>query len=368
MPESTVTETLPETAEPPKENPAQPDEKPLSQEKENGGRQNALLALEGLMPGLERIAKQTGDQEIIYRVGQCRKAVERSLTTPTAEEYAKDRNVMEWAKRHNVPGGSAFGIRGCLIRGSIPWMAEHAESIRRSVRTSLSAEDLKTAGYRAVKTLAVYFDPGEHGEDFRAFAEQMVIAAMQRCIFASSLVIHERPSMEFLRSPLPAAWPPAPSGDGRTAHRDTPAIAAADEHRQPERPAEKKPEERRGKGVAPAVAKEPTLTPAEEQERKRKRRLCRMAKDEHGIQVSQDEFDEAVRQLAEKFHPLAKGCVEKLNVPSSFRGGKGALRRAAIGCLPEALRGFDPAGGTHITQHIEQCILPKLQEMLKKGK
>jgi len=367
MLESTEPETLPQVAESPTGNPEHPDGQAVPQEGRGDSRRNALLALEGLMPGLDRIAKQTGDQEITHRVNQCRKAVERGLTTPTAEEYAKDRNIMEWAKRHNVPGINAFGVRGCLIRGSIPWMAEHAESIRRSVRSSLSAEDLKTAGYRAVKALAVYFDPGDHGEDFRAFAEQMVIAAMQRCVFASSMVVHERPSMEFLRSPLPAAWPPAPSGDG---HASSPA-AQADKPERPEKTAERKPEQRRSgeaEAATPAAAKEQPLTPEEEQERKRKRRLCRMAKDEHGIPVSQDEFDEAVRQLAEKFHPLAKGCVEKLNVPSSFRGGKSALRRAAIGCLPEALRGFDPAGGTHITQHIEQCILPKLQEMLKKGK
>ncbi len=270
--------------------------------------------------------------------------------------------IMRWSRTHNFDGATVYQVQGCIIRRNIPWMAEiaKAECIRDG-DSAVSLDELKTAGYRVLTACAVVFNPDVDGVDFRKFCAPYLISALRHCIREGGLAIPNRPTMDILR--LISEGAPSITGSAEQqepetmeepsdqqiraeAHDPAPAPAQPDEH-------------------APAqLAAEPELTSEQEQEHKRKRRFCRWAKDEHQIPVTQEQFDLAVQEIANKHHPLAKGIVDRIKNLNTFRGGKSAVRREAYRLLPERVRDFDPAGGEHFNQFVVVWLEARLQEFV----
>lgn len=283
----------------------------------------------------------------------------------SAEKPARlERNIAltAWAGRHQVQGWNVFTVQGSIIRSNNRWAQELAFNIHGSHDSStLSPNDRTTAAYRVLKCCAVFFNPLQHGEDFQLFAEPYLQRVLTHCAATGTMDIPEQTTLDFLLSLGNGALPSAHLPVQTTKQKDQPPapapVAELPQQVTPDRPAED------------AVPRQPqpdhpALSPEEDQEHKRRRRLCRWAKDEHNIQVHQEQFEQAVEALAEKHHPLAKGVVERIPNLNAFRGGKSAVRREAYRLLPERIRTFDPAGGEHFTQFVTVWLEANLKEFV----
>ncbi|MDD5623970.1 MAG: hypothetical protein PHI23_04660 [Candidatus Peribacteraceae bacterium] len=308
----------------------------------------ALKKIANMLPELERLARESGYGRLLTTIAYVRAAVERGLREEDQQQQScpeggdnRDRRLMAWAQRHHVLGTSPYFVQGSMIHMGIDWMKPEAESLLREwSKPRLSREQIQTAGFRALKGLATHFDPGKHGDDFQRWAEPLVQAAMLHCLEVEQLAIPDKPTLEeLLRLRRPDADPPPP----------------------PPPP---------GSGTEPPPPPERSLSPEEEEEQRRRRRFCRWAKDAEGIAVEQDQFDQAVQDLAGKYHSLAGGVVDSLNIPSDFRGGKKAVRHEAQRLLPGIVRTFEPppVGTIHFHQHVRGILARKLGEFLRNGK
>lgn len=318
----------------------------------------ALLKIQSLLPELVQLSVLSQSASVQNAIGQVRNAVERKLTERgVGGREERDRRLMVWAKRHGVSGMNAYYVQGSLIRMGISWMNREAEALFAEAESpAISLDDLKTAGFRTLKGLAYHYDPFVHGDCFLRFSERFVTSAMTHCLRVGALVVPNEARFEEILSyrtngeSLPDAPPP---------ERPLPP------HCPEQRKAPKPPQQTLPDPPRPPQPPEPERTPEEQEEQKRQRRFCRWAKDEYQIPVSQDQFEEAVRQIAEKHHSLANGVVDKLHIHSSFHGGKKAVRHEAARLLPLRIREFDPAGGEHFNRFVSQWLELKLKEMVK---
>ncbi len=337
----------------------------------------ALLALRDLQPVLERLGRRSASNRVLDAVDHIRRAVLSKLEEKNNREpEPRVPALMHWARVHGIYGNNPFQVQGTIIKRSVPWMAVMAgEMFQMEMSTAISLDALKTAGYYAIKGCVWAFDPSIHGDDFEVFARPFVCAALRHCLQVGRIDIAEKPSMAFLRS-LPGADSPA-AVPVASADRQPDCIPATPAPvRTPQQPVaavlpeDASPAASEGFPPAPVPSHQdppaihtsaPALTPEEEAEHKRMRRFCRWAKDTHQVAVSQDQFDQAVGLVAQKFHPLAKSTVDHVDVPSSFRGGKSAVRHEAVRLLPERVREFDPAGGEHFNQFLTVWLAAELK-------
>ena len=328
----------------------------------------ALVAMSNSMSNLSQLAEQAKNRRVILAVEELKTVVREVLSGERSPQLSShDTSLMHWAGRHRIVGGSPFAVRGSLISTSIPWMAAIAEQLRAEAgSTALSFEDTKTAGYRTLKACAATFDPGTHGYNFRTFAEPEVRAAIGHCLFTGKLDIPDKPTLEEIQRLCAATKsqmrsvvaPPVHSSPSRRPISD-PIV----DQKHVEPPTE--PEADPPANSSPPPATPRALSPEEVDENKRKRRFCRWAKDEHQIQVTQEQFEEAVNQVAQKFHPLANSIARQISVPSAFYGGGKAVRHEASRLMQEIVREFDPGEGTHITEFVRVRLTPKLEEFVK---
>jgi len=351
---------------------------PIKPQESVDSRLAALLVLQDMQAALERLAKQADSLRVHDAINHVGREVTSKVYELTHQPSPREIALMRWAKVRSISGANTYVVQGRIISMSIPWMSDFAESLlSRMVGTSLSLNDVKDAGYRAVKSCVWVFDPSQHGDSFQEYAWPFVYAAVQHCLATGQMEFAETIPMEYLRqlceqyslpvqpepvSPSPVvapesqviATPPAPvRDDPKPIQTDLPA-----KPREPDPP----PAIEDSKLQKPEPLK---LDPEQEANRKQQRRFCRWAKDDLQIDVTQDQFDHAVQLVAEKFHPLAKNTVDRVDVPSSFRGGKSAVRREAVRLLPQRVQEFDPAGGEHINQFLVVWLEAKLNEFVK---
>jgi len=326
----------------------------------------ALRAIDGMLSALVLLGDQSESHRIRNALSSLRDAVRSKLNAISCSPREKE--LMQWAQARGMTERKPFDVQGTLIRKSIPWMATHAEMLNRQMPScALDLKALQTAGYRVIKTCAMNFNPAIHGQDFWVFAEPFVTAAMRNCLSADYLIIDDHVPMSFLQSLLVE--------DTRNPKKNV-AASSLPQTTNTER-APKRVELRTEPPPAPPASAQ--MTPEEEEEYKRRRRFCRWAKDAHAIPVDQHQFDEAVGAIAEKYHPLAKGVVNAMTIPSSLRGGKSAVRREALRILPDIVRSFEPPAGEHappkdgqlspctvqFKQHVEGQLRQKLDDFVK---
>ncbi|MBT3292914.1 hypothetical protein HN960_00905 [Candidatus Peregrinibacteria bacterium] len=225
------------------------------------------------------------------------------------QALSKSDRLIDWADKHGYAGkgSSTRDIYNSMKEKHIGQVNDMAANIQRTSR--LHNEALSNAVSWVLGRCTKFFDPQKHGEDFWEFAEPYIAGALDHCVEIHHVDFDREVSKESLEE-----WKIANAPSENTNSTDPVKT-------------ETKPE----------VPKK-ELSPEEKEEDRRRRRICRLAKDSFEVEVNQDQYDEAVQGLCEAHEKMFKGIVKKLE----YNGNKSRIRNQCNSILNEIINKYDP--------------------------